>query len=67
MGILIEFIEHPRVMCLSEKGEAANDSFMQSIYDEKVDYLVKSFHRYYALERILINNAWSNSGVLEQV
>ena len=44
-----------------------SDKQNNSSYQEKVDYLVKSFHRYYILERCLCTLAWGNSGVLEQV
>ena len=58
---------HPRVKPFEGQGEAAKDNFMRLIYDEKVDYLVKSFERYTLLEGHLHTHAWSNSGVLDRV
>ena len=58
---------HPRVDHFVGQGEVAYDDFMQLVYDEKIDYLVKSFQRYTTLEWYLSTHAWSNSGVLERV
>ena len=58
---------HPGVKPFEGQGEVAKDNFMRLIYDEKVDYLVKSFERYTLLEGHLHTHAWSNSGVLDHV
>ena len=57
---------HCSVNYFSSKGDESDDGFMRSIYDEKIDYLVKCFSRWYTLESHLSYHAWRDVNVIDR-